>query len=89
MGRAELQTRRYPAEVPFTPSIAPAAAASPAVAVLRLVASAFRSREEASALLLAELRFQRVHALLKGFLAFLLLLFADCLARRLHGFLPT
>ena len=45
------------------------------------------SSAEARRLLLAELRFQRVHALLEGFLAFLLLLFADRLARRLLGFL--
>ena len=38
-------------------------------------------------LLLVELRLQRVSALLQGFLAFLLLLFADRLARRLVGFL--
>jgi len=38
-------------------------------------------------LLLAELRLQRVHALLEGFLVFLLLLLADRLARRLLGFL--
>jgi hypothetical protein len=42
--------------------------------------------EEANGLLLVELRFQRVNALLEGFLAFLLLLFADRLARRLVGF---
>ncbi len=46
-GRAELRTRRYPAEAPITPSI-PAVAASPAVAVLRLAASAFRSRHTVS-----------------------------------------
>ncbi|HEX5298640.1 MAG TPA: poly(3-hydroxyalkanoate) depolymerase [Streptosporangiaceae bacterium] len=41
----------------------------------------------ARGLLLAEFRLQRVHALLEGFLVFLLLLLADRLARRLLGFL--
>ena len=42
---------------------------------------------DARRLLLAEFRLQRVHALLEGFLVFLLLLFADRLARRFLGFL--
>src|SRR5262249_38917228 len=39
-GRAELNTSRYSAEAPITPCTAPAAAASPALAALRLAASA-------------------------------------------------
>lgn len=39
-GRAELNTSRYFAEAPITPATARAAAASPALAALRLAASA-------------------------------------------------
>lgn len=42
-GRAELKTSQYSPEAPITPFSASAAAASPAVAALRLAASAFGS----------------------------------------------
>jgi hypothetical protein len=45
---AELKNRRYSAEAPITPSIASAAAASPAVAVLRVVDSVGKSRHTVS-----------------------------------------
>ncbi len=53
-GRAELKTSRNSPEAPITPLIASAAAASPALAVPRLLASAFRSCHTVSLIKLPE-----------------------------------